>query len=1325
MRIHHAEKSHITPIQQAESSSSGKAWQRFMLKPMVCQMAVLSAVPFLLLSAPVLADDCSGDNQGNYICADSRVSKVEIDNPSGFSALSVATEKNFSVTVGSGDALTIINNVGTVEYIDKITSSLTTPFGYGLSVMADSAINVDTSGAISGIYAENRSGSGSITINATGDINKQGGTDGYGIRVLYSTDKPSNSASNNDAITINAKNVSGIEDGINVTSAGAAAINITTDGAVVGGTDHTGIYIETKNTADDADISVNTKGSVTGGNTGINVTNAGSGDIVINTQGSVEGTVSQGIDVEIKSSSSSNVTINNAADTHGGVQGILVNNNGTGAITITSTGDAIGGKTGSGIRAQITNVNPSSADISINTAGSVAGGTRGIYALQGGTGAINITTTGSVAGTSEAGIDAEITNSASQAAISINAAGSVTGTNGIYAVHEGTGGAVNITTTGEVIGTNGSGIVAATTNADSGAVSINANGSVSGAASGIYVMHTGTGDVSVNVAGTGSVTGKSNDGIAVVNTGVASTTAGTNTTAGAIVTEAATVITSTDTQTTLTTDPAQIALVESASVSNISVNATGSVSGGDNGILVRNAEHGDIAINALGSVTGNQGSGIYASIVNSESSSDITINTTGLVSGGTNGIMAVNAGTGSISINATNVQGGKYGIFAGNQGSGAINIETSGNVAGSTDAGIYAHTSSGAINITTLTGTISSEQGRGIDAQIAESTSSADISLNVNNVQGGANGDYGISAVNSGSGAVDITTHGTVSGNSAAIYASSSSGPIDITLGGQTHNLSLASADPVIQTYTQTQEARVSIINKGVLTGTVQLDNASNASSSLLNNSGTWNTAGGSNTFGALGTVVNTGTIITAGQSGSAVFTSFDGLVSFTNNGTLSMSNGIAGDTTSISGLYVGSKGTIILDTALGGDNSATDILRLTGGSNGNAGLVVNNVGGRGALTVEGIKVIDVTGSSEAVFTLKQRVVAGPYEYSLYQGSAANPKDGDWYLSSQDSVGSRTPKYRPEVGAYLGNQQAAQNMFMQTLHDRMGEMRTNTEYAAGNTPAAWVRLVASHTDTDAAGGNIQEKTRMDLVQFGQDLARWSANGSDRWHIGVMGGLGDSKTDASAHNNTANAYGKVSGYSVGAYGTWFANAAQNRGLYVDTWLQYGGYKNKVKGSDLPQENYHSHSLAVSAEAGYGFVVGQTVTRQWVVEPQAQLVYFNYRSDSLTEQNGTRVSQGSDNNLLSRVGIQLSNRPLEGVSGLRPFVELNWLNGKGANTLDFNNQRIANDVPANRVQVKTGLQGNFAKNWQVWGDISAEQGKDNFRTYAGNIGVKYSW
>src|SRR3546814_14367518 len=104
-----------------------------------------------------------------------------------------------------------------------------------------------------------------------------------------------------------------------------------------------------------------------------------------------------------------------------------------------------------------------------------------------------------------------------------------------------------------------------------------------------------------------------------------------------------------------------------------------------------------------------------------------------------------------------------------------------------------------------------------------------------------------------------------------------------------------------------------------------------------------------------------------------------------------------------MAGDYTGNGGTLEIEAVLGGDASSTDRLVVNGSTAGNTQIAVLNRGGLGGLTAEGIKIVDVPGTSHGIFALDggyvfagdQAVMAGAYGYRLYQNSAEARGDGN------------------------------------------------------------------------------------------------------------------------------------------------------------------------------------------------------------------------------------------------------------------------------------------------------------------------------------------
>ena len=119
-------------------------------------------------------------------------------------------------------------------------------------------------------------------------------------------------------------------------------------------------------------------------------------------------------------------------------------------------------------------------------------------------------------------------------------------------------------------------------------------------------------------------------------------------------------------------------------------------------------------------------------------------------------------------------------------------------------------------------------------------------------------------------------------------------------------------------------------------------------------------------------------------------------------SGAVSLQNGVAGDTLTVNGDYTGG-GTLLLDSELNGDDSASDQLVLNGNTAGNTTVVINPITGIGEPTSTGIKVVDFAADptqfqNNAQFSLAGSgyVNMGAYDYTLVEDN------NDWYLRSQE-----------------------------------------------------------------------------------------------------------------------------------------------------------------------------------------------------------------------------------------------------------------------------------------------------------------------------------
>jgi autotransporter family porin len=488
------------------------------------------------------------------------------------------------------------------------------------------------------------------------------------------------------------------------------------------------------------------------------------------------------------------------------------------------------------------------------------------------------------------------------------------------------------------------------------------------------------------------------------------------------------------------------------------------------------------------------------------------------------------------------------------------------------------------------------------------------------------------------------------------------------------------------------------------------------------------------------------------------------------NNSTIAFAQPTNGDfkTLTVTGDFNSNGGVLLMNSELNGDDSPSDMLHVEGSTSGQAYVRVNNVGGVGDTTTDGIELIQVDGQSNAQFDLAGRAVGGSEEYFLYQGSYTDPNDGDWYLRSElptdptdpivpppvdpgepgdptdpivpppvdpgdptdpivppPPTAPAVPVYRPEVGSYLSNQAAAVNMFQLSMHDRLGTPELDPQKLSDDRLGSlWVRV--NRTDTDYTGGKGQLDVDSDtsVLQIGADLAHWGEYG--RGIFGVMAGTGSNQNTTRSGLTGYSSKGEVDGTAVGVYGTWFANPTGETGLYVDSWLQYGRYDNSVQGEGLDEENYDSRTLAGSIEAGYSWNVFSNETSRVYVQPQLQITATHYNSDDHQETNGTEIKSDEAGGVTTRTGMRVySQINLDSGMKVQPYADVNWYHNSRDNAVAFNDSVMQGGDPKDRYEFKTGAQLVLGKHWSTWGQVGVQSGEDDYGNVSGQVGLKYNF
>ncbi|TGB67136.1 AIDA-I family autotransporter YfaL [Escherichia sp. E4930] len=444
-------------------------------------------------------------------------------------------------------------------------------------------------------------------------------------------------------------------------------------------------------------------------------------------------------------------------------------------------------------------------------------------------------------------------------------------------------------------------------------------------------------------------------------------------------------------------------------------------------------------------------------------------------------------------------------------------------------------------------------------------------------------------------------------------------------------------------------------------------------------------------------------------------------------SGAVSLQNGVAGDTLTVNGDYTGG-GTLLLDSELNGDDSASDQLVLNGNTAGNTTVVVNPITGIGEPTSTGIKVIDFAADptqfqNNAQFSLAGSgyVNMGAYDYTLVED------DNDWYLRSQKVTPTPppdpdptpdptpepdpTPAYQPvlnaKVGGYFNNLRAANQAFMMERHD----------HAGGDGQTLNLRVIGGDYHYTAAGQLAQHED-ISTVQLSSNLLSGDWGDDGQWMLGAVGGYSDNQGDSRSNMTGTRADNQNHGYAVGLTSSWFQHGSQKQGAWLDSWLQYAWFSNDVSEQGDGADHYHSSGIVASLEAGYQWLPGRGV----VIEPQAQVIYQGVQQEDFTAANHARVSQSQGDDIQTRLGL---HSEWHTALHITPTLDLNYYHDPHSTEIEEDGSQISDDAAKQRGEIKVGVTGNISQRVSLRGSVAWQKGSDDFAQTAGFLSMTVKW
>ncbi|EFJ2219930.1 autotransporter barrel domain-containing lipoprotein [Escherichia coli] len=326
--------------------------------------------------------------------------------------------------------------------------------------------------------------------------------------------------------------------------------------------------------------------------------------------------------------------------------------------------------------------------------------------------------------------------------------------------------------------------------------------------------------------------------------------------------------------------------------------------------------------------------------------------------------------------------------------------------------------------------------------------------------------------------------------------------------------------------------------------------------------------------------------------------------------------------------------------------------------------------------------------------------------------------------------------YRPEAGSYISNIAAANSLFSHRLHDRLGEPQyIDSLHSQGSASSMWMRHVGGHERSRAGDGQLNTQANRYVLQLGGDLAQWSSNAQDRWHLGVMAGYANQHSNTQSNRMGYKSDGRISGYSAGLYATWYQNDANKTGAYVDSWALYNWFDNSVSSDNRSADDYDSRGVTASVEGGYTFEAGtfsgsEETLNTWYVQPQAQITWMGVKDSDHTRKDGTRIETEGDGNVQTRLGVKTYlNSHHQRDDGkqreFQPYIEANWINNSKVYAVKMNGQTVGREGARNLGEVRTGVEAKVNNNLSLWGNVGVQLGDKGYSDTQGMLGVKYSW
>lgn len=667
--------------------------------------------------------------------------------------------------------------------------------------------------------------------------------------------------------------------------------------------------------------------------------------------------------------------------------------------------------------------------------------------------------------------------------------------------------------------------------------------------------------------------------------------------------------------------------------------------------------------------------GQFSSVVSLTSGGPLSFTSSGTLFGDSNGSAigawlisdsTLAANTGTVQIQAASKG---YGVYAESSGNLTLTGGSTTVHAGDYAYGLWSDAFNG--NNTTNTGAVAVTGGysRAVIAralpQVGYCTGpDAALSTTVNVTGNVTANNIGITTLTCG-----LSTINVLAGNTVSVTGTGGAALLSISLSRAETNIDgrVLAATPADRALDVREAASVTTISgTGLLSGTFDGDEW--ADDITIAAGGVWRTSGTSDFRGGVDSVVNYGTF--NGEGGATLV----GLETFSSSGAIDLQNGTAGEVLTLSGDYVGSAGSLLVDVT----GATADKFVVQGGVSGSTTV---NVNAFGDIFFDPILVVDAASSTVGAFQLGSVTGdASPFvNFTLVQIGA------DYFLQAAPSASTTQAASVVSRSADLWHQSATGV----SNRPRYGNRSRRPLRFWGQLHSDRVPTDTKGRETHFNGGSVIDRGP---AQFGVELLA-----TDHIRVGVTSG----RQSTTRENRSAVTDIISHGYNFGVYG----ELGGLTGLYADVLVK--GDRNNIRLTDSAflhvDGNPSSSSVGVKASVGHRWQ-----TKSLGFDIQGGLSYLNTKIDGFTA-HGIQFDFGKAESLRGHFSARAD---LGGY--LAPFIQARvYHEFKGDDVLTISNGRVSDTVMTDIQRTSAKFEAGFGSEHHhggtlaAWADIGAKK------------------